>query len=66
MPITNQVSPSTCLHSPTDAKMVKLKISTDLNKLRKLNRTLYTDNQEYNEIHELSSMIEMFGSMMCP
>lgn len=28
--------------------------------------TLYTDNQNFSEMHAHSSMIEMFGSMMCP
>lgn len=53
-------------------KIVKLKISTDLNKLRKqLTRSLIAKDgkdeiQVIEEWDPSSSMIEMFGSMMCP
>ena len=50
-------------------KIVKLKISTDLNKLRKLvTKTLPNQDEPIvvEEWNPQSSMIEMFGSMMCP
>lgn len=49
-------------------KIVKLKISTDLNKLRKLLRKTLSngETQTVEEWDPHSSMIEMFGSIMCP
>jgi hypothetical protein len=46
-----------------------LKISTDLNKLHKLvTKTLFNKDEPIvvEEWNPQSSMIEMFGSMMCP
>jgi len=49
-------------------KTVKLKMLTDLKKLRKqLTKTLVDGDDGYvEEWNPSDSMIEMFGSMMCP